>query len=170
MVVEQASIRDLVETRAPRHGLAPRELWRWALDSIANDMMAPIFPEGTSLDTWFDFGGARYTWRKVIVRALHTIENHLPSNDGWAKNLMLDGAVFDERLEKFAKDQKLVVFPRRSAGRKPTLREDVTSFIAQKYRGGIPAGTSDKVIANAFKAEKKTSVSLRTVRRARGRE
>ena len=83
---------------------------------------------------------------------------------------MLDVAVFDKCLEKFANDHELVVFPRRSAGRKPTLREDVASFIAQEYRAGIPAGTSDKVIANAFKAEKKTSVSLRTVRRARGRK
>ena len=166
----QASIRDLVEAGAAQHAIAPRKLWKWTLDAIAHGVIAPILPQEMSLDTRFVHGGMPLTWRKVFVGALLAVERNLPSNNGWAKNLILDVAVFDRWLEKVIRDQELVDHPKRSAGRKPTIRDSVTSFIAQKYHNDIPAGASDKIIAAAFEAETGTPVSVRTVRRARGRK
>jgi hypothetical protein len=95
---EQESLRDLVESRAAWEGIASRKLWAWALDAIAKDLLKPILPEGQSLDTKFNHGGGWLTLRGVIHSALQAIERHEPSNDNWAKVLMLDPAVFHKWL------------------------------------------------------------------------
>jgi hypothetical protein len=51
----------------------------------------------------------------------------------------------------------------------PTKREAVASWIAGRYPEGLPPGMTAKKIARDFEVEKKTSVNVRTVRRALGR-
>jgi hypothetical protein len=50
----------------------------------------------------------------------------------------------------------------------PTKRAAFTDWIARRFPGGIPAGTSAKRLARDFKQDKGVTISARTVRRALG--
>lgn len=60
--------------------------------------------------------------------------------------------------------------PNRTAGAKPDKREAVRSFISATYPGGVPAGVTHKTIARAVSDKEGSTISERTVRRARGRK
>jgi transposase len=167
---KQESIRDLIESGAPKYGLAPRVLWRRTLDAIQRNILSiDNLPAGMTLDTTFNHGGAPLTWRQVIASALIAIEGHIPSNDNWAKTLMLDSKVFNKWLKKVALDDQVNAPAKRTAGAKSSKREEVAEFIARNYPNGIPAKVTNKMIAIEYKAETGTAVSERTVRRALGR-
>jgi hypothetical protein len=168
MVGEQASLRDLIESGAARHGLATRTLWKLVLDAVARDMLAPALPEGQSLDTQFDHGGMPLTWRKVISGTLRAIDHHEPSNDNWTKTF--DPVTFDKWLIGALKNRGISVHPKRPAGAKPDLREAVASFIHESYPTGIPPGVTYKKIARDFEAATGVPTSVRTVGRAQGRK
>jgi hypothetical protein len=73
--------------------------------------------------------------------------------------------------EEAASQQQRHAVPESSSRRVhiPTKRAAVASWIAERYREGIPPGMTAKEIAREFAIEKKTSVDVRTVRRALGR-
>jgi hypothetical protein len=168
MAGEQASLRDLIESRAARDGVGSRDLWKLALNAIAQDALAPILPDGISLDTKFDHGGRRLTWRTVIDSALHAIDRHEPSNDNWAKELKFCAAGFDTWLKSALKAKRIPAHPKRLSGRKPEVREAVASFIATRYPTGIPPEVTNKMIATEYAKSGRRRPSLRTVARARG--
>jgi hypothetical protein len=160
------NLPDLIEDNAAWYGIAPRKLWRWALDAIANDVLVPAFPAGQSLDGKYPLGGMPWTLGKIVRTAHKAIDSYRPSNDLWAKSLMFDPDQFDRWLRKVLRDHEIPVIPKRAAGRKKTKREKISAFIAESYPDDIPA---DKTVVRDFEAKFKDSVSERTVRRARGR-
>jgi hypothetical protein len=93
---KQESLRDLIESRAAWHIIAPRTLCRWALDAIAQNV---LHPEGVSLDTEFSHGGMPLTWRKIITAALDQIDRVDPSDFDWFRSLTCDPTVFDKWLD-----------------------------------------------------------------------
>lgn len=169
MASEQMSLRNLVESRAARHALAPRTLWEWALDAIAHDAIAPILPSGKSLDTEFYHGGAPLTWRQVVIRT--STDGYNPSDSYWTQTLIFDAVMFDKWLESALKRNGAPVHPKRTAGAKrKTSREELASFIPAKYGWPLPAGITNKRIALDYEAETENHVSERTVGRALGRK
>ena len=166
----QASLRDLVETGAAKYPVAPRWLWEWALDAILRQVLLAKFPEGISLDTPFNHGGAWHKWRNVIGGALPAVgRGSDPSSWGWTSAIMLSPAAFHSWLKETLRERKITIYPRRAVGAKSTLREDVAAFIAANYPNSIPAGITNKKIAQDYKSKTRIVVSERTVRRARGR-
>jgi hypothetical protein len=168
MPVEQTSLCDLVEDNSARYGIAPRRLWKWALDAIATDILKPILPEGYSIDTTFDYGGQVVTIRKLITTASALLERIDPSSWWWLKHLFFDPVGFQIWVEKSLRAHSIVVHPKRPAGRRVTSREIVSSFIAQRYPHGVPAGLTYKSILNDLECEGHR-ISERTLRRALGR-
>ena len=164
MAGERENLRDLIESRAADHGVPLRKLWKWTLQAILSDVIAPILPEGKSLDVPFPHGGRSLTWRTVIKTVLPTIDSYGPPGHDWTGTLMFDVAGFDMWLKSALKDRRMPVHPKRRAGAKQTRREKVKLFIEEKYPSGIPPGVTYKQIANEL------GVSERTVRRAYGRE
>jgi hypothetical protein len=162
MAGESESLRDLIESRAATHGVAPRRLWKWVLDAIVQDIIVPIFPDEMSLDTEYDHGGGLLTWRRAIRRVLPTIDSYGPPR--WMWTLMFDVVGFDRWLKNALKDQRIPVRPKRRAGPKLTAREKAKLYIEKYPSGIIPPGVTYKQIANEL------GVSERTVRRAYGRE
>ncbi len=96
---KQESLRDLIESRAAWHSMAPRTLCRLALDAIAQNGLLATLPEGASLDTEFNHGGMPLTWRGVIVASLDRIERVDPSELTWFRRLTCDPTLFDKWLD-----------------------------------------------------------------------
>lgn len=117
--------------------------WHWLEgdDVIEPDVL------GTELtrDEFFGWLGKRGPWRPAF----------------WG-----DVATTDAQTHPTAR--KGAFSDKRPAGRKPTEREAVTSFIAKHYPEGVPAGKSNKSIAAEAERATGVSASERTVRRARG--
>ncbi len=166
-----ASLRDLIESRAARHGLAPRTLWKVALDAIVRDVLLVILPDGNSLDTKFNLRGEWLSWREVFNRVLPSMDRREPSYEFWANDPMCDAAVFDNWLESAFNRNETPVHPKRTAGAKrKTPREELASFIHAKYGLPLSAGITYKQIAKDFEAETGLHVIERTVARALGRK
>jgi hypothetical protein len=161
------SLRDLIEGGAARFGVAPRSLWKWTLTAIAHN---DIIPEGIALDAKFNHGGRPLTWRMVVIETLQAIDRFNPSDANWARTMMFDSVSFDAWLRKALRAQRISVHPRRAAGNKRILREEVEAFVHEKYPSGIPAGISNKQIARDFYAKTGRDVSERTIRRSQGRK
>ena len=73
-----------------------------------------------------------------------------------------------------AAGQRGLISHQRSSGderlRTQTKREAVAAWIVDRYSGGIPPGTTAKMIARGFEQAKRIPVDVRTVRRALGRK
>jgi len=134
---KQESFRDLVESRSAAHGIAPRTLWRLALDAIARNALVPILPEGVSLDTKSDHGGMSWTWRGVVVDALRRIERANPSDFPWSSKLKFDPAVFDQWLnavlQAFEERSRL---PRRKRPSAAEVRRVVQNYVDEVRKAG----------------------------------
>jgi hypothetical protein len=169
MAIEE--LPALIEDNAAKYWIAPRKLWRLALDAIEKDVLRPVLPEGQSLDTEFSHGGmGPLTRRRIIRSASSRIERHEPSNDEWAKELKFEAKEFDSWFKKALQAQNIPAHPRRASGRKKTIGKSVAEFIAETYPDGVPAGVTVKSIRRDFEGRNKgLSVSERTVRRALGR-
>jgi hypothetical protein len=169
---KQASLCELVEDNSARYGIAPRRLWKWALDAIATDILKPTFPEGYSIDGKFDYGGRALTLRERVATAsasFDRIEKDI-SSWWWFKSLFFFNAIqFETWVKKTLRAHRMAVAPKRAAGRKANIRESVKSFIAEKYPHDLPAGVTYKSIVQDLKNSKGLCVSERTVGRALGR-
>jgi hypothetical protein len=97
---KEESLRDLIETRSAREGIAPRELWRLTLQAILkkDPVLLTVLPDPRSLDTSFSHGGMPLTWRRVFEGVLKDIDHYLPTKDFWAKAVKFDSDAFDEWL------------------------------------------------------------------------
>jgi hypothetical protein len=135
MEADLLSLRDLIETRAANDGMSLRALWSKALEAIMRDELAPVLPDGVSLDTPFDFGGRRITWRQVITSALDRIVDYIPSESTWAKSLMFDGAAFNNWIEQNRIKRPRLRLPRR----RPSVlrvREVVVRYCENEKKDG----------------------------------
>jgi hypothetical protein len=97
---KEESLRDLIESRSAREGMAQRHLWRLTLDAIVvQDVLLPILPEDRSLDTPFSPGGMPVTWRKLLAGVLKDIDHYLPTKDFWSKAVKLDPDAYSGNVE-----------------------------------------------------------------------
>ena len=69
MTNDRETLPDLIETRSAQHTIPRRKLWRLAFAAILDGALNPDFGELT-LDTAFDHGGTKLTWRRVIADGL----------------------------------------------------------------------------------------------------
>ncbi len=162
MSANQESLRDLIESRAARDGIALRKLWGWTLDAIARGVLVPTLPEGISLDT--PLGGS-LTWRKLIDGALAAIEGRSnPSNYNWARVPTFEPAAFDNWLDSVL--QALAPpepsrLPARRRPRSSDVRRVVLNYVDTERKAGrftsilrlweyvkkeLPAATRDQAI------------------------
>jgi hypothetical protein len=146
------------------------DLEKLALEAIIQNLITPIFPEDLSLDTEFKHGGMSLTWGKIVSTALEQVERYDPARYGWTQQWIFDAAVFDKWLKSALQARHIPAHSKRRAGAKSIKRDGVADLIAKEYPSGIPAGVTDKKIANDYKAKTRSDVSERTVRRARGRK
>jgi len=171
MADDQASLRDLVETCAARHGLAQRLLWKWALDAIVRNELVPIFSDGSSLDTKLEHSGRLLSWREIINIVLPSTDRNVPTNEFWANNLIFAAAGFDNWAANAIKRSGAPVHPKRPAGAKrKTPRDELASFIHATYGLPLSGSITYNKIATDFEAKTGVYVKERTVARALGRK
>jgi hypothetical protein len=162
---ERKALRDMVMDGATARGVARERVWEWACLAIVQNELWVELPEHASLETRL-YGAT--TWRDLIGQAaLAAAHGNDPARWQWTRHIMLDPVEFGTWLHLRARG--ITVQPKRAVRTKPTLREAVASFVAEKYPKGLPAGMTLKAIARNFEKRSGCAVSERTVRRALGR-
>jgi hypothetical protein len=163
---------DLIKTRSAQNGLTQRQLWGWAFTAILSSELIPEFPVGFSLDTEFDHGGRRLTWRRVIASALPALgrQSANPSDWSWTTAFAFSPTSFDRWLKTALKNHRIPAHPKRHAGAKPTTREQLAAFIESEYPDGLPSGITYKQIAKKAVPTLGKLVNPRTVARSLGRK
>jgi hypothetical protein len=139
----QESLRDLIESRAASHRIAPRTLRRWALEAIVQNALLLTFPRGVSLDTEFNHGGMRLTWRQAIGRLLHAIDDFDPFKFSWVRSLTCYPTRFDKWLAtKMAGLRKTYRLPARKRAPDTKVQRVVQGYVndelARGYNTSIP--------------------------------
>src|SRR5262249_26864470 len=135
----QESLRDLIESRAAWHSIAPRTLCRWALEAIAHNELPRVFPEGVSLDTEFNHGGMPLTWRRVVEHWLGRIENIDPSRFPPFEKLRCKPALFDRWLNDKLQAISLPEASRVPVRKRPSdhqVRRVVQNYVNEERKTG----------------------------------
>ena len=143
MSPKQESLRDLIESRAASHAIAPRTLRRWALEAIVQNALLLTFPRGVSLDTEFNHGGMRLTLRHAIGRLLHAIDDFDPFKFSWVRSLTCYPTRFDKWLAtRTAGLRKASRLPARKRAPDTEVRRVVRNYVndelARGYNTSIP--------------------------------
>jgi hypothetical protein len=162
---------DLIETRSAQHAIARRTLWKWVFDAVLGEALRP---DGMSLDAEFSHGafGLPFTLRQLIKHELRGWEqhNHDPSRWSWIDTIRFSPAGFDRWLKEAMRAHRFPTRPKRRAGAKPTLREQIKEFVDDRYPEGVPPKVTNKEIAVEAKERIGKIVHERTVGRALGRK
>jgi len=123
------SLRDLIDTRAALHRIAPRALCRWALKEIVQNTLPLVLPKGVSLDT---VDGVGRTLRGMIVGLLPGLESVDAFRFGWVRNLKCDPKEFDRWLNvetKAASSPGISRLPRRKRPHDAVVRRVVQNYV-----------------------------------------
>ena len=132
---KQESLRDLIESRAASHGIAPRTLRRWALEAIVQGA-----PKDDLLDTEFSHGGMRLTLRTAIGRLLHANDDFDPFKFSWVRSLTCDPKEFDRWLNvetKAASSPGISRLLRRKRPRDAIVRRVVQNYVNGEQSTGL---------------------------------
>ena len=127
---KQESLRDLIESRAASHAIAPRTLRRWALEAIVQNALLLTFPKGVSLDTEFN----QLTLRHRIGRLLHAIDDFDPFKFSWVRSLTCDPKEFDRWLNVETKAASSPGISRLLRRKRP--RDAIVRRVVQNYVNG----------------------------------
>jgi hypothetical protein len=166
MTNDRETLPDLIETRSAEHTIPRRKLWRLAFAAILDGALNPDFGELT-LDTAFDHGGTKLTWRRVIADGLAGLGRRAdPARWNWSATLSFSPVAFDRWLREALRTARFSAHPKRRPGAKGSKRNAVCKFLDERR---FPDSTPYKEIAREVKDALGFDVSDRTIARARGR-
>jgi hypothetical protein len=130
---KEESLRNLIESRSARQGMAPRDLWRLTLRAMKDEALLPVLPNDQSLDTRFNQGGMWITWKEVFNGVLKDIDRYLPTHDFWTISVRLDPDKFDEWL---ASPQQAGRLPARRLPTYDKIKQAVANYVEGQRKQG----------------------------------